>query len=54
VFSDEIRILQGLQEKLGNAIEQVLGIRVKVTLVAPRTLARSDGKAKRVQDRRNM
>jgi phenylacetate-CoA ligase len=54
VFSDEIRILQGLQEKLGNAIEQVLGIRVKVTLVAPRTLARSEGKAKRVQDRRNM
>jgi phenylacetate-CoA ligase len=54
VFSDEIRGLQGLQEKLGNALEQVLGIRVKVTLVAPRTLARSEGKAKRVLDRRTI
>ena len=54
VFSDEIRGLQALQEKLGNALEHVLGIRVKVTLVAPRTLARSEGKAKRVVDRRNI
>jgi phenylacetate-CoA ligase len=54
VFSDEIRGLQSLQDKLGNAIEHVLGIRVKVTLVAPRTLARSEGKAKRVVDRRNI
>jgi phenylacetate-CoA ligase len=54
VFSDEIRGLQVLQEKLGQAIEHVLGIRVKVTLVAPRTLARSEGKAKRVQDKRKV
>jgi phenylacetate-CoA ligase len=54
VFSDEIRGLQVLQEKLGQAIEHVLGIRVKVTLVAPRTLARSEGKAKRVQDLRKV
>jgi len=32
----------------------VLGLRVKVTLVAPRTLARSEGKAKRVQDQRKV
>lgn len=54
VFSDEIRGLQGLQDKLGNALEHVLGIRARVTLVAPRTLARSEGKAKRVQDKRNI
>jgi phenylacetate-CoA ligase len=54
VFSDEIRGLQTLQEKLGRSIEHVLGIRVKVTLVAPRTLARSEGKAKRVQDKRKV
>ncbi len=54
VFSDEIRGLQALQDKLGNAIEHVLGIRVKVTLVAPRSLARSEGKAKRVVDRRSI
>ena len=54
VFSDEIRGLQALQDKLGHAIEHVLGIRVKVTLVAPRTIARSEGKAKRVQDQRKV
>jgi phenylacetate-CoA ligase len=54
VFSDEIRGLQALQGKLETAIEHVLGIRVKVTLVAPRTLARSEGKAKRVQDKRKV
>jgi len=54
VFSDEIRGLQALQGRLEQALEQVLGIRVKVTLVAPRTLARSEGKAKRVQDQRKV
>jgi phenylacetate-CoA ligase len=32
----------------------VLGLRVKVTLVEPRTLARSEGKAKRVIDKRQI
>ena len=54
VFSDEIRGLQTLQEKLARAIEHVLGLRVKVTLVAPRTLARSEGKARRVLDQRKV
>jgi phenylacetate-CoA ligase len=54
VFSDEIRGLQALQVKLERSIEHVLGIRVKVTLVAPRTLARSEGKAKRVLDQRKV
>jgi phenylacetate-CoA ligase len=54
VFSDEIRGLQVLQEKLANAIDHVVGLRVKITLVAPKTLARSEGKAKRVQDKRNI
>ena len=40
--------------ELEGAIDHVVGLRVKVTLVAPRTLARSEGKAKRVQDRRNV
>jgi phenylacetate-CoA ligase len=54
VFSDTIGALEGLQKKLENAIEHVLGIRVKVHLVAPRSIARSEGKAKRVVDRRNI
>jgi phenylacetate-CoA ligase len=54
VFSDVVGALEGLRRKLEAAIDHVVGLRVKVTLVAPRTLARSEGKAKRVQDRRNV
>ena len=54
VFSDEIRALEALQHKLEASIENILGLRVKVTLVEPRTLARSEGKAKRVTDLRNV
>jgi phenylacetate-CoA ligase len=54
VFSDKIRALENLKQQLGEALEQVLGIRAKVTLVEPRTLARSEGKAKRVIDQRKI
>jgi phenylacetate-CoA ligase len=52
VFSDEVRTLEGLQQRLSDAIDRTLGLRVSVRLVAPRTIARSEGKAKRVIDRR--
>jgi phenylacetate-CoA ligase len=54
VFSDEIRKLESLQQQLEASIENVLGLRVRVTLVEPRTLARSEGKAKRVTDQRTI
>jgi phenylacetate-CoA ligase len=54
VFSDEIRALESLQHKLEASIENILGLRVKVTLVQPRSLPRSEGKAKRVTDLRNL
>jgi phenylacetate-CoA ligase len=54
VFSDEIRKLESLQHQLESSIENVLGLRVQVTLVEPRTLARSEGKARRVTDLRNV
>jgi phenylacetate-CoA ligase len=44
--------LQGLHAKLQGALDHVLGIRVKVALVEAHSLARSEGKAKRVIDRR--
>jgi phenylacetate-CoA ligase len=53
-FSDEIRVLEALQHKLEASIENILGLRVKVTLAEPRTLARSEGKAKRVTDLRSI
>jgi phenylacetate-CoA ligase len=54
MFSDEIRKLEALQSQLESTIENILGLRVKVTLVQPRSLARSEGKAKRVSDLRNV
>ena len=51
-FSDKIGALEQLNDKIADAIEHVLSIRVQVTLVEPSTIQRSEGKAKRVIDRR--
>jgi phenylacetate-CoA ligase len=52
MFQDTVGALESLQEKLADAIERVLQIRVRITLVEPRTIQRSEGKARRVIDRR--
>ena len=54
VFSDEVRGLEELQKKLVHSIETVTGIRAALRLVAPHTIQRSEGKAKRVTDKRKM
>ncbi|MCX5759150.1 MAG: phenylacetate--CoA ligase [Candidatus Hydrogenedentes bacterium] len=54
VFGDTVGGLEKLRKQIGVAIERVLGIRVLVTLVQPRTIQRSEGKAKRVIDKRKM
>jgi phenylacetate-CoA ligase len=51
-FSDEIRILEALERRIEREIENVLGITVRVKLVEPKTIQRSEGKAKRVLDTR--
>ena len=51
-FSDEIKILQDLSNRIRHEIKDLLGITCKVRLVEPKTIARSEGKAKRVVDRR--
>jgi phenylacetate-CoA ligase len=51
-FSDEIKRLNEIREKIRKEIENVLSIGVKVTLVEPKTIARSEGKAKRIVDKR--
>ncbi len=53
-FSDEIRALEKLKNKVSNVLKQALGISVVVKLVEPKTIARSEGKAKRVIDNRNL
>ncbi len=52
IFSDRVRSLEAFQHNLIDAIENVLGLRVKLKLVAPGAIQRSKGKAKRVIDHR--
>ena len=54
VFGDTVGALERLQEKLNKSIETTVGLRASVRLVQPRTLQRSEGKAKRVLDQRKM
>ncbi len=54
VFSDRVGEMEGLHDRLASALEHTLGLRVDVTLAAPRSIQRSEGKAKRVIDRRNL
>jgi phenylacetate-CoA ligase len=49
-----VKRLEALQEKVHTEIESVLGLTVRVRLVEPKTIARSEGKAKRVIDRRDL
>ena len=53
VFSDKVRALEEVRTRLAHAIEHVLGIRVALRLVGPHSIQRSEGKAKRVIDKRN-
>ncbi len=52
VFSDEVRSLETLRNKIHEKIKQLIGLSAKVTLVEPGTIERSIGKAKRVIDMR--
>jgi len=49
---DEMKNLERLRDSLARAIETVLGVQAKVSLVEPRSLAR-DAKIRRVVDRRS-
>jgi phenylacetate-CoA ligase len=54
IFSDEIKTMQTLADKIKREISSTLGIGARVKLVEPKTLERSEGKAKRVIDRRKL
>ncbi|PLX79718.1 MAG: phenylacetate--CoA ligase [Desulfuromonas sp.] len=53
MFSDEIKVLQGLSREIRSQIKDILGVTCEVRLVEPKTIARSEGKAQRVIDNRN-
>lgn len=54
MLGDRISELEQLQQRCIKAIEDVIGLRAKVSLVEPQTIPRSEGKAKRVIDNRNI
>lgn len=49
-----IRDLQNLSRKIEHALSSAIGLHVKVSLVEPKTIARSEGKAVRVIDNRKL
>lgn len=51
-YSDEISKMLNLQKKLAHKIQSVVGIQPAIKLVEPRSIERSQGKAKRVLDKR--
>jgi phenylacetate-CoA ligase len=52
LFSDEVKHLQGLSRTIEKSIKDILGVTCRARLVEPRSIARSEGKAKRVIDNR--
>jgi phenylacetate-CoA ligase len=48
----DVALARQKMENLKRDIKDIIGISVKVTLVQPGTIQRSEGKAKRVEDRR--
>ena len=54
LFSDEIRGVEKIEKKITEELRSMLGIGAKVHLVNPKSIARSEGKAKRVIDNRKL
>jgi len=53
-FTDRVGDILAMEKDLANAMKTMLGINPKVHLVAPKTIARSEGKAVRVIDKRKL
>ena len=54
MFTDSLAEITGRQKKLVEGLRSMLGLTAKVTLVAPKSITRSEGKAVRVIDRRKL
>lgn len=54
MLSDTVKDIQTKEAELVGAIKTILGINPKVHLVSPKTIARSEGKAVRVIDKRKL
>ncbi|MDR1612562.1 MAG: phenylacetate--CoA ligase [Planctomycetota bacterium] len=54
LFDDRIRAVESLQQQIAHAVFSTVGIHAKVTLAESKSIARSEGKAKRIIDRRGI
>ncbi len=54
MFTDDINEVSARQKELTDGLKNMLGIKAKVSLVAPKSIARSEGKAVRVIDNRKI
>ena len=54
LFADDVKSIEGVQKNIEANIRATLGIGAKVKLVSPNSIARSEGKAKRVIDNRKL
>ena len=54
MFGDTVSHIENVRKYITDQIKSVVGIASKVTLVAPKSIPRSEGKAKRVIDNRKL
>lgn len=54
LFSDDIRSVEKVEKQISGDLRSILGIGAKVHLVNPKTIERSEGKAKRIIDKRKL
>jgi phenylacetate-CoA ligase len=52
LFSDEVKAIEQARQRITRDVESMLGVNVTVKLVEPKSIERSQGKAKRVFDKR--
>lgn len=54
MFNDQVRHMQALQQSLQKNIKEFCGVTSRIRLMEPHSIARSEGKAVRVLDKRNL
>ena len=54
IFSDEVKVLENLEKRVEKSIKETIGTTCRCKLVEPKTIQRSEGKAKRVIDKRKI
>jgi phenylacetate-CoA ligase len=54
MFTDKVSDIMAMEKSLASALKTMLGINPAVHLVPPKTIARSEGKAVRVVDKRKL